>query len=159
MNPVQFPPCDMDFLARQTRLIVSSYRYWKKASLWPMTNPDSVLAEEVFYAPFVLASTGTEQEPVLNYGNQRALELWQMDWGVFTATPGRQTAEPMEQEARERFLETVKKQGYIDNYSGIRVTSTGRRFEIEQAVVWNLLDETGAYAGQAAAFKNWKYVS
>ncbi len=159
MSTVPFPPCEIDFLIRQTRLIVSSYRHWKQASLWPMTNPDSVLAEEVFYAPFVLASAGIEEDPILNYGNQKALELWQMDWSVFTQTPGRKTAEPMEREIRDRFLETVKKQGFIDNYSGIRISSTGRRFEIQQATVWNLIDHKGAYAGQAAVFKQWKYLS
>lgn len=159
MNLIHFPPCDMDFLIRQTRLIVSSYRHWKKASLWPMTNPDSVLAEEVFYAPFVLATAGIQEDPILNYGNQKALELWQMDWSAFTNTPGRETAEPMEREARDHFLVTVKKQGFIDNYAGIRVSSTGKRFEIQQATVWNLIDEKGIYAGQAAAFRNWKYLS
>ena len=158
MNPILYPPCDPNFLIRQTRMIVSSYRHWVKASLWPMTNPDSVLAEEVFYAPFILASAGTEEDPILNYGNQKALELWQMDWDAFTKTPGRKTAETMEQDVRGQFLATVKKQGYIDNYSGIRISSTGKRFEIQHATVWNLIDNRGDYAGQAAVFRNWRYL-
>lgn len=158
MSVIQFPPCDMQKLIRQTRLILSSYRHWKKASLWPSTNPDPVWAEELFYAPFVVASTGTEADPILNYGNQKALELWQMDWETFTKTPGRKTAEPMEQAARDNFLKTVREQGYIDNYSGIRISSMGRRFEVQNATVWNLLDENGAYAGQAVVFKSTKYL-
>lgn len=147
-----------DFLAQQTRLILSSYRYWKKESLWPEDKPDDVLVREVFFAPFVLASAGAEPDPVLNYGNQRALELWEMNWETFTRTPGRHTAEAAERADREKFLTTVKKQGYIDNYRGIRVSSTGRRFEILQATVWNLRDDEGRYAGQAVIFKDVKFL-
>jgi hypothetical protein len=155
---VLFPPCDLEKLAKQTRMVLSSYRHWKGASLWPEDRTGEVLAREVFFAPFVLACSGTEEDPVLNYGNQKALDLWEMDWRTFTRTPGRQTAEPMEQGARDRFLETVKKQGYIDNYQGIRISSKGRRFEIRQATVWNLLDEKGRYAGQAASFQDFRFV-
>ncbi len=150
------PQCNLDLLAKQTRLILSSYRHWKKKSLWPEDRSDDVLVKEVFFAPFVLASAGREDDPILNYGNRKALDLWEMDWELFTRTPGRHTAEPMEREDRQRFLETVKTQGYIDDYRGIRVSSTGRRFEIRQATVWNLIDEKGRYAGQAALFNEWK---
>jgi hypothetical protein len=29
---------------------------------------------------------------------------------------------------------------------------------IEQATVWNLLDDNGAFYGQAAMFKHWKFL-
>jgi len=32
----------------------------------------------MFEAPFVLISHGTEDDPILNYGNRVALWLWQM---------------------------------------------------------------------------------
>ena len=150
------PPCDFNFLARQTRLMLSSYRHWKGKGLWPEDRPDDVLVKEVFFAPFVLCSAGTQEDPVLNYGNQKALDLWEMNWQTFTRTPGRQTAEPRERGERARFLETVKKNGFVDHYRGIRISKTGRRFEIAQAMVWNLIDGRGKYAGQAAAFENWQ---
>ena len=146
------PPCDFDFLARQTGLILSSYRRWTGKSLLPEDLSDETLVRELFFAPFVVASAGTEKDPVLNYGNRRALALWEMDWETFTKTLGRCTAEPTERKARARFLDQVKKQGYIDHYCGIRISRTGRRFEIQNAVVWNLVDETGVYAGQAVTF-------
>ncbi|MBI3307486.1 MAG: MEKHLA domain-containing protein [Candidatus Omnitrophica bacterium] len=141
-------------MARQTRLILSSYRHSKGKSLWPEDKPDEILAKEIFFAPFVLASAGTENDPVLNYGNQKALELWEMDWDTFTRTPGQNTAEPAERDERARFLETVKKQGYVDDYRGIRISSKGKRFEILKATVWNLRDEKGRHAGQAVTFTN-----
>ncbi|MBI3312844.1 MAG: MEKHLA domain-containing protein [Candidatus Omnitrophica bacterium] len=153
------PVKDLDFLAKQTRLILSSYRHWTGKSLWPENKTDEILAREVFFAPFVIASAGTEPDPILNYGNQKALDLWEMDWDTFTRTPGKQTAEPVERGERAKFLETVKKQGYIQDYRGIRITSTGRRFEIQNATVWNLIDEKGRYAGQAVTFTEVKRVS
>lgn len=149
------PDCP-DFLIRQTRLMLSSYRHWTGKYLWREDLPGEMLAREVFFAPFVLCSTGPEADPVLNYGNRNALALWEMDWKTFTRTPGRCTAEPMEREARQRFLDTVSQKGIVTDYKGVRISSRGRRFEILQASVWNLIDENGRFAGQAASFSNWK---
>jgi hypothetical protein len=40
----------------------------------------------------------------------------------------------------------------------VRVSKSGRRFIIEKATVWNLLDEVGAPCGQAATFGNWRFL-
>ena len=152
------PDCDFDFLLTQTRLILSSYRHWTGKILWPENLPEETLVREVFFAPFVVASAGIEEDPVLNYGNQKALDLWEMEWKNFTQTPGRKTAEALERDARAGFLETVKRQGYIDNYQGIRISGTGRRFEIQNASVWNLRDKNGKYQGQAVTFPSAKYL-
>ncbi len=138
--------------------MLSSYKHWTGKELWPEDKSDDILVQEIFFAPFVLCSSGIEPDPVLNYGNQKALDLWEMDWSTFTRTPGRGTAEPVEQKERDSFLETVRKQGYVDNYRGIRISKSGRRFEITQATVWNLVGENGEYAGQAATFSKWNYI-
>jgi len=52
----------------------------------------------------------------------------------------------------------VRDNGFIDDYSGIRISLNGRRFRINQATVWNVLDEAGAYAGQAATFSSWEFL-
>ncbi|MEA3642760.1 MAG: MEKHLA domain-containing protein [Lamprobacter sp.] len=46
----------------------------------------------------------------------------------------------------------VAERGFIDDYRGVRVSASGRRFMIEQASVWNLTDAQGRPAGQAATF-------
>ncbi len=51
----------------------------------------------------------------------------------------------------------VTENGYTNNYSGVRVSSTGKRFLIEDATIWNVLDNAGTYHGQAAMFKTWVY--
>ena len=68
------------------------------------------------------------------------------------------TAEPMHRDERAQLLERTTRDGYVDDYRGIRISSSGRRFQIEQAVVWNLTDESGDYAGQAATFTDWRYM-
>ncbi|MCB2079450.1 MAG: MEKHLA domain-containing protein, partial [Novosphingobium sp.] len=62
------------------------------------------------------------------------------------------TAEAPMRDARQQLLDRVTRDGYIDDYSGIRISSTGRRFRIENAIVWNLVDGNGARHGQAATF-------
>jgi hypothetical protein len=115
-------------------------------------------ARALFEAPFVAASTDAADDPVLNYGNRRALELWNVSWEEFTRLPGRKTAEAPERAERERFLNEVRERGFIRNYSGVRVTADGRRFKIREAVVWNLSDEGGAYSGQAVRFDQWDWL-
>ena len=112
-------------------------------------------AERLFHAPFVVVSHGTEADPILNYGNAAALALWQMDFATLTRTPSRLTAEPVHRDERARLLERTLRDGYVDDYAGIRISSTGKRFRIEQAIVWNLVDAAGARYGQAATFDRW----
>ena len=128
-----------------------------QAPLEPSTSP-AQLAERIFHAPFVLVSHGIESDPVLNYGNEAALTLWEMTWAEFTQTPSRLSAEVPNREERGRLLATVTAQGFIDNYTGIRISKTGRRFRITQATVWNLLDERQHYRGQAAMFAHWEFL-
>ena len=99
-----------------------------------------------------------QADPVLNYGNHAALTLWEMSWEEFTGTPSRLTAEPPNREERARLLETVTRRGFIDDYSGVRISKTGRRFRIARATVWNLLTEDGQPCGQAAMFDHWEYL-
>ena len=156
MPILEEPGISREFLIRHTRLMLASYYNWTGKVLWPEDKADEDLVNEVYEAPFVLCSTGPQKDPILNYGNAQALKLWEMDWTTFTHTLGSATAESQERAAREKFLKTVKDQGFIDNYQGIRISKSGRRFEIKKATVWNLIDPQGRFAGQAATFSEWK---
>jgi len=140
----------------QTRLIARSLKKFTQPDLLPGIFSPEDFAEKVFHAPFVLVSHGTEADPVLNYGNAAALALWEMSWEELTRTPSRLTAEAPNRAERARLLAAVKTRGFIDDYSGIRISKTGRRFRIAQATVWNLISETGQPAGQAAMFAQWE---
>ena len=112
-------------------------------------------AARLFYASFVVVSHGTEADPVLNYGNARALALWEMTWDELTQTPSRLTAEPVHRDERAQLLARTRAHGFVDDYSGVRISKTGRRFRIEKAIVWNLADAAGEHRGQAATFDRW----
>lgn len=115
-------------------------------------------AKALFEASFVLASHGTELDPIFNYGNRKALELWELSWEEFTRIPSRRSAEEVVQEERDRLLAEAATKGF-SYYSGVRITSTAKRFEIQDGILWNLLDEQNQYYGQAAFFSNWKFIT
>ena len=142
---------------RHSELLARSLRHWTRRDLTAGNPTGEELARALFEAPFVLVSHGTEADPVLNYGNQTALNLWQLDWDAFTRLPSRYTAEAPNRDERARLLEAVTRQGYIDDYSGVRISSTGRRFRIARATVWNLVNLDGTRAGQAAMFDQWQF--
>ncbi|MCE9631351.1 MAG: MEKHLA domain-containing protein [Planctomycetia bacterium] len=112
-------------------------------------------AERLYRAPFVVVSHGTDDDPLLSYGNAAALALWEMDADLLTRTPSRLTAEPMHRGERARLLERTRSDGFVDDYTGVRISRTGRRFRIERAVVWNLTDAREIHRGQAATFDKW----
>jgi ribosomal protein L15E len=81
-----------------------------------------------------------------------------MSWEELTRTPSRLTAEAPNREERARLLEAVAKRGFIDDYSGVRISKSGKRFKISRATVWNLVSENGEPRGQAATFSDWKFI-
>lgn len=115
-------------------------------------------ARRLFAAPIVVVAHGTENDPILNYGNRTALDLWEIDVARFTQMPSRLTAEAPEREERARLLERTARDGFVDDYRGVRITSIGRRFLIERAIVWNLTDDAGRRVGQAATFGEWRFL-
>jgi len=115
------------------------------------------LCRELFFSNSrIVVSHGTQESaegPILNYGNARALSLWGASWEQFTTTPSRYTAEPTQRDVRDAFMKQVTENGIVEDYSGVRITADGKmRFRIVDAVVWNVLDASGIYRGQAATF-------
>ncbi|MEP4078657.1 MEKHLA domain-containing protein [Haloferula sp.] len=149
---VDLPSEKNSFLAAHVELLLGSYRRLTGKDL---ISPDSDAAQRLFESPSFVASHSTDADPVLTYGNQTALDLFEMSWGEFTSTPSRFTAEAPLRDERQQLLERVSKHGYIDDYSGIRISKSGKRFHIKQATVWNLLDDEGKVIGQAATFDSW----
>lgn len=151
-------PWESDWAVTHATTLARSFRHWLGRDLLAGVSDPRALAEALFNAPFVLVSHGTQPDPVLNYGNLAALALWEMSWEELTRTPSRLTAEPVARVERARLLAEVTQHGHIANYAGVRIAQSGRRFCIERAVVWNLLDESGTHYGQAAMFDRWDYL-
>lgn len=141
-----------------TQLLLDSYARRVGEELITRDGDAEAQARRLFEADFVVVSHGTQPDPLLNYANRTALDLWQIDIPTLLTMPSRTTAEPVHREERARLLERTTRDGFVDDYRGIRIASTGRRFLIERATVWNLTDPSGAHAGQAATFSSWKFL-
>ncbi len=143
------------FLVTWSQLLLDSFRRWTGRDLLIRTGTPDAQAQALFAAPFVVVSHDTQTDPMLNYGNQQALDLWELSWAQLTSTPSRLTAEPMNRDERARMLAAAERQGYYSGYRGIRISSTGKRFLVEDAIVWNVVDGQGIRVGQAATFARW----
>jgi hypothetical protein len=143
----------------QVERLLASYRHWLGTPLLPEPSDGSGHFEAVYIAKFPVLAHGIEADPVLYFGNAAALWLWEMSWGEFTRMPSRLTAEADLQEERARVLHEVSTRGFSRNYTGIRISRSGRRFLIEDATVWNVLNEHGTKIGQAAMFHTWATLS
>jgi hypothetical protein len=133
--------------------LLNSFHHWFGRDLLPdqSTVPETA-AHQLFFAAFAVLSHGIQPDPILNYGNQTALTLWEMEWPDFTKMPSRLTAEPDLREGRSQLLASVDQQGYLTGYEGVRISKTGQRFSVQNATIWKVLDQKGQYCGQAAAF-------
>lgn len=140
-------------LEEPSRLILSNYRRLFHRDL---VSPCEGAA--LFEAPFaVLSALGPfGSDHLFNYANRRALELFEYGWSEIIGKPSSASAEPVHRDERRRLLDEVGKHGFIEDYSGIRVSKNGHRFRIQRAVVFNLLDAAGNYVGQSATFADWE---
>ena len=137
--------------ARLELIVASHQRLIGRALVPPRADP----AQALWASPTAIVAHGAEADPIFFFGNRTALERFGMTFEQFVAMPSRLSAEPMHRDERAKLLQRTTQAGYVDDYQGIRVSTTGRRFRIEQAIVWNLADSTGAARGQAATFSHW----
>jgi len=138
--------------------LLDSYRHWIGRELIGRHGEPEFQARALFESPIVVVSHGTEADPILNYGNQTALDLWEMTWEQLIKTPSRLTAEPVNRAEREWMLEQARTRGFIDTYRGVRISGTGRRFLVENALIWNVLNGRHERTGQAATFSRWTWL-
>jgi hypothetical protein len=122
--------------------------------------PARLRGQQLFAASVVLlahdgADPGQDPGPRLIYANRSALCLWRRRWAEMVGMPSRLTAEPQQRQARSAALTQALRRGGIRDYSGIRIDSGGRRFQIRGARIWTLIGADGAACGQAAAFSDW----
>lgn len=158
MQNIASPCLENHYLVEQVNLITDSFQQLLGYPLIADNNGGSRLAERLFHAPFVLLSHNTATDPLFNYANAKALELFELNWQELIVLPSRLSAEPVNQAERDRLLAQVTAKGFINDYQGIRISKTGQRFQIRNAIVWNLTDAAGVYQGQAACFSDWTFL-
>jgi hypothetical protein len=136
-------------------LLTDSHARLVGAPLVPLgTNAEWLYRE----APFAVLAHGTEHDPKFIYANQAAQACFGYSWDEFMALPSRLSAGTPGQAERQRLLEQVERNGFLTGYRGVRVAKSGRRFIIEDGVVWQLIDRDGKRHGQAATFPSWRNV-
>jgi hypothetical protein len=138
--------------------LLNSYARWTGRELIHREGTPEEQAGTLFFAPPVVVSHGLEPDPILNYGNRTALMLWETTWADFLKTPSRATAEPANRVERERMLARAAERGFVEDYRGVRISSGGRRFHVQDALVWNVMRSDGERVGQAATFSRWTYL-
>ncbi len=150
---MQEPTPDNDFQAAHVALLQRSFRQYLGRDLH-----SKGAARAIYDAPFPVLSHNTAADPVLTYGNLAAQRLWEMNWATLTTMPSRLTAEPQHRDTRAAMFDRMRQQGFIDDYTGVRISASGRRFEIQNAVIWSLADADGVKQGEAATFHEFEYL-
>jgi len=143
----------------QCRRIVCIGESYQRLTGRPLVTAEGDPVQTLWSAPYAIVAHSTEAEPIFYFGNRKALELFEMDFDAFTHLPSRLSAEPLLREERAHLLESVTRNGIIEDYTGVRVSATGKRFRISNASVWNVTDLSGAPVGQAAAFADWVHLA
>lgn len=147
------PSPDNAFQMAHATLLLNSFCSLLKRDL---LNPSAVgIGRALYETPMVVLAHDMNVDPIFFYGNLAAQRLFEMGWEELVRMPSRFSAEQVAREERQRLLDLVSRQGFIDNYSGVRIAKSGKRFLIENATVWTLLGQKGQALGQAAAFDHW----
>ncbi|GAB1584018.1 MEKHLA domain-containing protein [Phyllobacterium phragmitis] len=137
-------------------LLSKSYSRFTNKPLVPAAYEGHAAAQWLYEeAPFGLLAHNTDPDPRFIYANKTAQKCFGYDWDEFTALLSRFSAEMPDRDERQRLLDRASRYGYINDYRGIRVAKSGRRFWIDQVTLWQLIDEEGTLHGQAALIPEW----
>jgi PAS domain-containing protein len=134
-------------------LLVSSYKIVTGRELC-----DNI-ASNIYEIESPIVSHGTQSDPIFCYANLAAQKLFEYSWDEFVSIPSRLSAEPDEREERQYLLERAMRDGYVDDYSGVRISKSGQRFRIFDTTLWQVIDELGNLYGQAAIIRGWEYMA
>jgi len=139
-----------NFAAEHAELLLNTFQRLTGKPLIAASHNGLERYKALYDAPYAVLSHNADKDPLLNYSNAAGMHLFELSWEALIQLPSRYTAEPQTQEERNRLLQQVAEKGYIDEYQGVRISANGQRFMVEDAIVWNLVDDLGNYRGQAA---------
>lgn len=147
------PPWTENELQTRARWILRSYRKWAGDDLIEAAAADEgAQAQALFDAPIAVLAHDRRDDPLCVYANAAALAAFELGLDEAPAFPTRRTAEPDARAERSVALAGAEDVGLVRGYSGIRVSTTGRRFRLNDGRIWTVLDDDGRPVGQAAAF-------
>lgn len=149
-SPPVEPYNDGDIIMHSLTLIDSYFRCLGKP-IFPEKVEISSAAKALWELPLAVVSHGTEEDPIFNYANKAALEVFGVDWETFTSWPSRETASKEDQPGRDKLLASSLKDATICS-AIVRRNPAGREFRILDVQLWPLTDLNGEYYGQAAIY-------
>ncbi|GAA5164736.1 MEKHLA domain-containing protein [Pseudonocardia eucalypti] len=136
-------------------LLVDSHLRVVGRPLVPGPPPGPELARWLYReTPVALLAHRPGADPRFCYANRAAQRHFGYDWAEFVGLPSRLSAADVDRAERARLLSDVARDGFSDDYRGLRVAKSGSQFWIENATVWNLVDAEGRLHGQAAAIRS-----
>lgn len=144
-----------DELRARARWLLHSYRHWAGEDLVGLASDDDAsCARALFGAPLAVLAHDTRPDPLCIYANAAALAAFELRIEDAPRFATSRTAEPAARQDRRVALARAGEAGLLRGYSGVRVSTAGRRFEIHDGRIWTVLDDAGRRVGQAAAFQS-----
>ena len=152
-EPAEAPWLSPQLLGLTALLLESHQRLFQR----PLVRSSGIrlAAQELFVLDQVVLCHDGSEDPRFLYANRAALQLFSRNWEQMVGMPSRLSASANQRLSRREQLELAKRQDKLENYSGVRVNSQGRRFQIRGARIWSLIDQEHHYSGQAACFSQW----
>ncbi len=99
------------------------------------------------HCPYAIASHDTNS--VFNYANEASLQLFKTNWDEMIGVHSSVSASNSLQSERNRMLREVEKVGFVDGYKATRIAFDGSLFEINDAIIWDVIDNNNNSHGQA----------
>jgi MEKHLA domain len=137
-------------------LLVQSYRRFVGAEPVFLAGGDGSAQWLYERAPSCVLAHNTDAVPRFIYANKAAQACFEYGWDEIVGLPSHLSAEPGDRAERQRLLDAVARDGFATGYSGMRIAKSGRRFWIEDGILWQLVDANGVLRGQAASFGRWR---
>ena len=97
--------------------------------------------------PYAIASHDTNS--VFNYANEAGLKLFKTNWDQMIGVHSSFSASESSQSDRKKMLKEVTRVGFVDGYKGTRIAFDNSLFEINNAIIWDLVDRNINSQGQA----------
>ncbi len=144
-----------DELRMRACWLLRSYRRWAGEDLLELaSDDDAIRARALFGASFAVLAHDTRPDPLCIYANAAALTAFELRLADAPDFATSRTVERCARDDRRAALARADEAGLLRGYSGVRVSTTGRRFEIHDGRIWTVLDDDGRRVGQAAAFRS-----
>lgn len=138
---------DTSKLTEQMVLINKSYKESFNDTLVPFLDAHDLVLK-LHHAPYPLFAYDGNDSPKYTYMNlaaQRLFKVTQEEVEHLSVTET--TAETLRKNLLNFILEVKSKKRYV-SYSGLRITTTGEQFRLENAYLWAIYNNQKQYIGQ-----------